>query len=82
MAEGVWTQLAAAGTDGSETAMGILFASVDATDISGGLPCVVHTAEMVYNPAEVIWPVSISAADKSAAVSRLLELGIKPSPTY
>lgn len=80
--EGVYSQLAPAGTDGSETAAGILFAGVDATDVTGGLPCVVVDDDAVVRPSKLVWPVGISAAAKSAAVTRLRELGIKMAQEY
>jgi hypothetical protein len=68
-----------AGTDGSQTAAGILYAEVDNTD--GGSPAdfdgVVINLNAEVKLAVLGWFSGASAGDKTAALADLLALGIK-----
>lgn len=58
---GKWTQVDDSQSDGSETARGVLYASVDAS--GGDTPCVVITRDAEVNGHELIWPASSPQLD-------------------
>ena len=69
------TGLDPAATDGSETAVGILLAPVDATliDVDDGLMLARHG---VVASVAVAWPAGIAAGEKAAAITALEARGI------
>jgi hypothetical protein len=73
VAAGKFTALAPAGTDGSQTATGILFAAKDAS--SADANCAVVSKMAVVNAAELVWPVGISVGNKATAIAQLAARG-------
>lgn len=73
-ATGEYAQLDPGSTTGEQTAAGILYARVDATngDVAG--VAVVRDAEV--NQHELVWPDDISTAQQDAAIASLAGLGI------
>jgi hypothetical protein len=61
-------------SDGSETAAGILYASVDAT--AGDLPCVVIVRDAEVIGDAIDFDAGQSGADQTAATADLLAIGI------
>lgn len=60
--------------DGAQTAAGILYAAVDATDADTACVVIVRDAEV--NSNELIWPDAISEGDQAAATASLQANGI------
>lgn len=71
---GKWTQFDQDGTDGSETAAGVLIDNVDAT--SADQTCVVLVRDAEINGAELTWPSDIETSEKTAAIAQLAALGL------
>jgi hypothetical protein len=71
---GLIKQLAPAAEDGTEIAIGIMMDDVDAK--SGNTKAVVIMREAIVAHNAVIWPASITAAQKKAAVENLKLYGI------
>ena len=76
-ASGKYTQLAPAGSDGSQTAAGILI-----LDVEGGSSVEEEAAVIVRGPVVVIeskltWPTGISGGQQATAVTQLQALGIQ-----
>lgn len=67
-------QLDPAGEDGSESAYGILFSAVDASDADAEGVAIVRHA--IVDPNRLVWPSNITQAQKNAALSALAEKGI------
>lgn len=65
------------GADGSQNAKGIVIADYDATgaDIEG----VIIARDAIVKPSGLVWPADIDAAEKTAALAVLEELGILTS---
>lgn len=61
--------------DGSEGAVAILYAAVDATD--GPQPCVVLDSACEVDGDVLIWPEGITEPQKAAAIAELRAAGIK-----
>lgn len=74
-ATGKYRQLAPAATDGSEVAAGVLLQDCDADliDREDGLIAARHA--IVAHHA-LVWPASITNAEKSAAIAQLKTLGV------
>ncbi|MDR5654244.1 head decoration protein [Ruixingdingia sedimenti] len=72
---GKFTQLAPAATNGSQTAAGILWGAVDATDADAP-GVVVLRGPAIVNRHEVIWPDGATEAQITAATTALSTLGI------
>lgn len=62
------------GTNGSEIAVAVLFADVDATD--GDLPGVAHVRDCEVAASKLTWPATIDAGETTAALAQLAALGI------
>ena len=60
--------------DGAQTAAGILYAAVDATDADQ--PCVVVKRDAEVNQHELVWPAGISDGNKAIATAALKANGI------
>lgn len=60
--------------DGAQTAAGILYAAVDATDAD--TPCVVIVRDAEVNQHELLWPAGISDGNKASAIASLKAAGI------
>jgi head decoration protein D len=75
-----YAPLNTAGGDGSETAVAILWDTVDAT--SADQPCVVIDCDAEIKVPELVWPVGITDPQKSTALASLASRGFKFSPTY
>ena len=73
-ASGKVTQLAPAASDGSENAAGVLLNAVDAT--TGDQPGVIIARHAICADKGLVWPASITAPQKAAAISQLKALGI------
>jgi len=74
VAPGNFTQLAPAGTDGSQNAAGVLYDNVNATD--DNTPCVV-VARMAEAKADgLVWPEGITTDAQAAAIAALNVRGI------
>lgn len=69
-----WLVLTPAGTNGSQFAAGILGAAVDASAADAAGVVISRSAEI--NGNELVWPGSITAAEKSVAIAQLAALGI------
>lgn len=74
-ASGKYKQLAPAASDGSQTAVMILFDSVDAS--AGDKPGVGHDYGVSVKDSDLEWPVGITAPQKAAAITNLRGLGVK-----
>ena len=68
------TQLAPAASDGSETAAGVLLHPVDAS--TADKPGVIVARHAICSDKGLVWPASITAPQKAAAISQLKALGI------
>lgn len=71
---GDYSILAPAGTDGTQIAAGILYASVNAA--SADKPCVVFKRQGEVNSNELTWPGGITDAQKATATAQLKAAGI------
>jgi hypothetical protein len=71
---GLIKQLAPAAEDGTEIAIGILMDDVDAS--AGNTKAVVIMREAIVAHNAVIWPATITAAQKKAAIENLKLYGI------
>lgn len=67
-------ELAPAAADGSEVAMGILWANTDAT--VAAVSAVAHTALTKVRDENLTWPVGITGPQKTAAIAELKALNI------
>ena len=72
---GKYTGLAAAATNGSQNAAGILWAGVDATD-ADTLGVVILRGPAIVNRHEIIWPEGATEAQITTATTALAALGI------
>jgi len=61
-------------TDGSQTAVAVLYAAVDASAAAAPGVAVARSAEV--NAAELVWPEGITPAQQAAAVADLAAAGI------
>ena len=68
------TQLEPAASDGSENAAGVLLNAVDAT--AADQPGVIIARHAICSDKGLLWPGSITAPQKAAAISQLKALGI------
>ncbi len=73
-ASGKVTQLAPGANDGAENAAGVLVGTVDAT--AGDQPGVIVARHAICTDKGLTWPGSITAPQKTAAISQLKTLGI------
>lgn len=73
-ASGKVTQIAPAASDGSENAAGVLLHPVDAS--AADQPGVVIARHAICSDKGLVWPASITAPQKAAAISQLEALGI------
>ena len=60
--------------DGSQPAVAVLFAAVDAT--AGDKPAVITARDAEVETAALIWPAAITPTQKTAALSQLAAVGI------
>ena len=72
---GKFTGLAPAATNGSQTAAGILWAAVDATDADAP-GVVILRGPAIVNRHEIVWPEGTTEAQITAATTALAALGI------
>jgi len=72
---GKFTGLAPAATNGSQTAAGILWAAVDATDADAS-GVVILRGPAIVNRNEIVWPEGTTEAQITAATTALAALGI------
>ena len=61
-------------SDGSETAVAVLYAAVDASAAVAPGVAVARSAEV--NGAELVWPSDIEAGEQNAAVANLASVGV------
>jgi Bacteriophage lambda head decoration protein D len=73
-ASGKLTQLNTAGADGSQLAVGVLIEDVNATAADVATTMVARFA--IVSDNGVIWPVGITAPNKTTAIGQLKALGI------
>lgn len=73
-ASGKVTQLAPAASDGSQNAAGVLLHPVDAS--AGDRPGVIIARHAICSDKGLVWPASITGAQKTAAINQLKTLGI------
>ena len=73
---GLYTQLDPGASTGEQSAAGILFAAVDASDGQVDGVAVVRVAEV--NQHELIWPDDISTGEKDTAIAQLKALFVVP----
>lgn len=78
--DGKYVQLAPGASDGTETAVAILYAHTDASE--GEQSCVVNVRDCEVNRAELTWPDGITTQQKDTAVSQLAVAGIIVRPGY
>lgn len=74
-ASGKYKQLTPAASDGSQTAVMILYDAVDAS--AGDKPGVGHDYGVAVKDADLEWPAGITAAQKISAIASLRALGVK-----
>ena len=74
-ADGKFTDLKTAGSDGNQNAAGVLYADVDAS--AEDRQAVVIDLDAQVIDELLVWPAGITAAKKDAAVAALLAKGIK-----
>lgn len=69
-----WTQLAPSATDGSQNAAGVLIAATDAS--AGDRATTAITRNTVLATDRLVWPIGISAGQKTLALNQLAGLDI------
>jgi hypothetical protein len=73
-ASGSYTPFDQDATDGSQHAVGILYAPVDAS--GGATPAVAIVRDAIVHGDLLVWPADIEAGEKTAAISELATLGL------
>jgi len=73
-ATGLYTAVAPAANDGSESATAILYAGVDA--MNADAPCVVIVRGAEVNQHALIWPNGMTASQIVTAIGQLIEAGV------
>ncbi len=73
-ASGKVVQLAPAASDGSQNAAGVLAFAVDAT--GGDKPGVIIARHAIASDKKLVWPGTITAPQKTAAIAQLKTLGV------
>ena len=76
--DGKYVQLAPGAADGTEDAVGILYAHTDASESEQN--CVVNVRDCEVNGAELTWPDGITELQKDTATSQLAGAGIIVRP--
>jgi len=76
--DGDYVQVAPAAADGTETAVAILYAAVDAS--AAPAKCVVIVRDAEVNQAELVWPDGITEGEKTTGLAQLRAAGIIPRP--
>ena len=71
---GKYVALDPAGTDGSETAVGVMYAAVDATAADKAGVIIARQAEL--DGTVLVWPAGITADEKTAATEQLAAQGL------
>ena len=66
--------LTVAATDGTQLAVGVLWASTDAS--AADVACAIIARDAEVNGNELVWPAGISAPNKATAIAQLAALGI------
>jgi hypothetical protein len=73
-ATSVLVPVAPAAADGSQTAFGVLYQGVAATELAVQRTYIARSAEV--NGNVIVWPAAITAPQKTAAIAQLATLGI------
>lgn len=72
--DGNYVQLAPGASDGTESAVGVLYASTNASDEAAR--CVIHVRDCEVHGEALTWPSGITETQKNTAITDLASAGI------